>query len=126
MQTNDARNRFYGQLLPNVLNELQRMEETRIGLLLQSIREMVAKERDIAPIVAKCVDSIEEEINNVAPEGDTALVAEKFKVHFHESRYQRIFRFILRVIIRLNIHSLLFQHKIRLEMFHQTILNLKT
>merc|ERR1719384_642249 len=76
LKTNDARNRFYGQLLPNVLNELQRMEETRIGLLLQSIREMVAKERDIAPIVAKCVDAIEEGINDAAPEADTALSAE--------------------------------------------------
>ena len=57
------------------------MEETRIGLLLQSIREMVAKERDIAPIVAKCVDAMEEGINDVSPEGDTTLVAEKFKVN---------------------------------------------
>ena len=56
------------------------MEETRIGLLLQSIREMVAKERDIAPIVAKCVDAIEEGINDASTEADTALSAEKYKV----------------------------------------------
>ena len=56
------------------------MEETRIGLLLQSIREMVAKERDIAPIVAKCVDAIEEGIIDASPEADTALSAEKYKV----------------------------------------------
>ena len=42
---------------------------------------MVAKERDIAPIVAKCVDAIEEGINDAAPEADTALSAEKYKVN---------------------------------------------
>merc|ERR1719412_1674811 len=79
LKTNDARNRFYGQLLPNVLNELQRMEETRIALLTQSVREMIGKEREIAPIVAKCVDAMEESVNDIVPEGDTALVAEKYK-----------------------------------------------
>ena len=79
-QTNDARNRFYGQLLPSVLNELQRMEETRIALLTQSVREMIHKEREIAPIITKCVDSIEEATNDVVPESDTAMVAEKYKV----------------------------------------------
>ena len=43
---------------------------------------MVAKERDIAPIVAKCVDAIEEGINDASPEADTALSAEKYKVKF--------------------------------------------
>ena len=71
------------------MNELQRMEETRIGLQLQSIREMVAKERDIAPIVAKCVDAIEEGINDVNPEGDTALVAEKYKVNYFKVTFKK-------------------------------------
>ena len=65
------------------------MEETRIGLQLQSIREMVAKERDIAPIVAKCVDAIEEGINDVNPEGDTALVAEKYKVNYFKVTFKK-------------------------------------
>merc|ERR1712226_512838 len=79
LKTNDARNRFYGQLLPSVLNELQKMEETRIGLMNQSVRELIGKEREIAPIIEKCVDSIEEAVNDVVPEADTAMVAEKYK-----------------------------------------------
>ena len=56
------------------------MEETRIALLTQSVREMIHKEREIAPIITKCVDSIEEATNDVVPESDTAMVAEKYKV----------------------------------------------
>jgi len=58
------------------------MEETRIALLTQSVREMIGKEREIAPIVAKCVDAMEESVNDIVPEGDTALVSEKYKVEF--------------------------------------------
>ena len=56
------------------------MEETRIGLMNQSVRELIGKEREIAPIIEKCVDSIEEAVNEVVPEADTAMVAEKYKV----------------------------------------------
>ena len=57
------------------------MEETRIGLMNQSVRELIGKEREIAPIIEKCVDSIEEAVNDVVPEADTAMVAEKYKVN---------------------------------------------
>ena len=57
------------------------MEETRIGLMNQSVRELIGKEREIAPIIEKCVDSIEEAVNEVLPEADTAMVAEKYKVN---------------------------------------------
>ena len=80
-QTNEARNRFYGQLLPNVLNELQQMEQTRIALLTECIREMINKEREVAPIITRCHDAIEVAINDVVPEADTEMVVEKHKVH---------------------------------------------
>ena len=47
----------------------------------QSVRELIGKEREIAPIIEKCVDSIEEAVNEVVPEADTAMVAEKYKVN---------------------------------------------
>ena len=68
------------------------MEETRIGLLTESIREMVAKEREIEPIIVRCVDAMEEAIKDVVPEADTAMVAEKYKVdsilHLRLARHQ--------------------------------------
>ena len=57
------------------------MEETRIALLTQSVRELIGKEREIAPIIGKCIDAMEESVNAIIPESDTALVAEKYKVH---------------------------------------------
>ena len=59
------------------------MEETRIALLTESVREMIAKEREVAPIITRCIDAIEESINDVVPEADTAMVAEKYKVRFN-------------------------------------------
>ena len=68
---------------------------------------MVAKERDIAPIVAKCVDAIEEGINDVNPEGDTSLVAEKYKVnHFKVTSLKRTINIlIIRFLINLTIKN---------------------
>ena len=70
------------------------MEETRIGLMNQSVRELIGKEREIAPIIEKCVDSIEEAVNEVVPEADTAMVAEKYKVNRITPVFKYYFIFI--------------------------------
>ena len=57
------------------------MEQTRIALLTECIREMINKEREVAPIITRCHDAIEVAINDVVPEADTEMVVEKHKVH---------------------------------------------
>ena len=79
IKVNDAQNNFYGQLLPNVLNELRKMEESRIALMKQSVKAMITKEREMAVIVTKCVDAMEKAVDDVVPKSDTALVIEHYK-----------------------------------------------
>lgn len=53
LKANAAQNRYYNECLPSVLNELQKLEQTRISLLSQSINEMIAKDREVNPIIQK-------------------------------------------------------------------------
>ena len=56
------------------------MDQTRIAVLTECIREMINKEREVAPIITRCHDAIEDAINEVVPEADTEMVVEKYKV----------------------------------------------
>ena len=65
----------------------------------QSVRELIGKEREIAPIIEKCVDSIEEAVNEVVPEADTAMVAEKYKVNKTPPAFNLYIKSIIRIPI---------------------------
>ena len=79
LKSNTAQGRFYHDHLPSVLNELQRLEQTRIQILSHSVKKMVAREREVATIISRCHETIEDSFNNVNPAQDTTLVVEKFK-----------------------------------------------
>lgn len=78
-RTNDARHRHYFQLLPGVLGELEAMEKNRIALFNNCLLEMVSKEREVAPIVAKCQQAIVEAVRAVDPAKEAALTVDKLK-----------------------------------------------
>jgi len=79
LKTNAAQSQHYNSLLPNVLNDLQGLEQSRIQLLCQSVRSMVAKEQEVAAIMGKCHESICQSLEGVDTGQDTSLVVEKFK-----------------------------------------------
>jgi len=79
VKTNAFRQRYYYELLPGVLDELQDLEHKRIELIRHGMLSCIAKERQVAPIIAKCHDSISVAMNNIQPEKDSAIVIEKFK-----------------------------------------------
>ena len=58
MKTNDFQSKYYYEMLPEVLNQLQEVERTRIGLLRDSLLACVAKEKEVSPIISGCQDAI--------------------------------------------------------------------
>jgi hypothetical protein len=45
-------------MLPEILNQLQEIEKTRISLLRDSLLASVAKEKEVSPIIGGCHDAI--------------------------------------------------------------------
>jgi len=79
VKTNAFRQRYYYELLPGVLDELQALEQRRIELIRHGILSCIAKEREVMPIIVKCHDSINAAMDAIVPGKDTSIVIEKFK-----------------------------------------------
>ena len=58
VKTNDFQNKYYYDLLPEILNQLQEVEKTRIGLMRNSLKSCVSKEKEVTPIITGCHDAI--------------------------------------------------------------------
>jgi hypothetical protein len=58
VKTNDFQNKYYYELLPEVLNQLQEVEKSRISLIRDSLTACVSKENEVSPIISGCHDAI--------------------------------------------------------------------
>jgi hypothetical protein len=58
VKTNDFQNKYYYELLPEVLNQLQEVEKSRISLIRDSLTACVSKEKEVSPIISGCHDAI--------------------------------------------------------------------
>ena len=58
VKTNEFQSKYYLEKLPQVLNDLQRLEETRIEHLRDEILACAGKEREVMPIIQKCLDTV--------------------------------------------------------------------
>jgi hypothetical protein len=67
VKTNDFRRKYYYELLPEVLNQLQDLEKTRIGVMRDSLMACVNKEKEVAPIINGCHDVIVQALVSVNP-----------------------------------------------------------
>ncbi len=61
------------------MDGLQRLDEQRIDVLRSSILNCVGKEKEVAPIVTKCHDTIVGAMRAIDPLKDTCIVIERFK-----------------------------------------------
>ncbi|XP_066998676.1 formin-binding protein 1-like isoform X2 [Anabrus simplex] len=82
-KTNDLQNQHYHSLLPDVFRQLQDMDEKRIKNLKNFMIHSVDIERDVFPIISKCLDGIVKAAEQINEKEDTLMVIERYKSGFH-------------------------------------------
>ena len=73
---NEVRSKFYGNFQPSILNELQEMEEGRIGFLKKSIEGLLSKQRETSVSITNHCNSLTESIQSIDPKSVTSLFQE--------------------------------------------------
>lgn len=78
-KTNELQNRHFNELMPKVFNQLQELEERRITCLQSFIRQSALIERQVLPIIDKCVEGVITASDSIVPRDDSILVIERHK-----------------------------------------------
>jgi len=81
-KTNELQNQHYQTLLPAVFQQLQEMDDKRIKQIENYIRKGVETERNVFPIINKCLDGIIRAADGIDSAKDSRLVIEKYKSGF--------------------------------------------
>ncbi|KAL1509420.1 hypothetical protein ABEB36_004162 [Hypothenemus hampei] len=81
-QTNQLQRQHFRSGLPEVFRQLQELEEKRIKSIKNFIRSSVEIERNVFPIINKCLDGILKAADIINEKEDTLLVIEKYKSGF--------------------------------------------
>ena len=79
IKTNDFQREYYSKLFPKVLDDLQELEKSRIGIMRDSIKACVYKEKEVNSIINKCHDSMIQAMDDINPQEDTEIVIERYK-----------------------------------------------
>ena len=58
VKTNEFQSKYYYEMLPEILNQLQDLERTRISVMRDSLMSCVNKEKEVTPIITGCYDTI--------------------------------------------------------------------
>ncbi|EEB15230.1 Proline-serine-threonine phosphatase-interacting protein, putative, partial [Pediculus humanus corporis] len=85
-KTNDLQNQHYQQLMPDVFRHLQEMDEKRIKNIKNFMTQSVTIERNVFPIINKCLDGIINAANAVSEKEDTQMVIDRYKSGFQPPR----------------------------------------
>jgi len=79
IRANEHQRAFYYTNLPTVLNNLQNLEVSRTNFLKEVLLEGVQAEKEISPIIVKCLEEIERCIESIDATADTQLVIDRHK-----------------------------------------------
>ncbi|KAK1803629.1 hypothetical protein P4O66_021042 [Electrophorus voltai] len=79
---NQEQTEHYHTLIPNIFQKLQEMEERRIERVGESMKTFAEVDRQILPIVGKCLDGITKAAEGIEPKTDSAQVVESYKSGF--------------------------------------------
>ncbi|NXF87886.1 FNBP1 protein, partial [Eubucco bourcierii] len=79
---NGEQHEHYHTHIPTIFQKIQEMEERRIERLGESMRTFAEVDRQVAPIIGKCLDEITKAAEDIAPRSDSQLVIEAFKSGF--------------------------------------------
>ncbi|XP_053505667.1 formin-binding protein 1 isoform X8 [Ictalurus furcatus] len=79
---NQEQTEHYHTLIPNIFQKLQDMEERRIERVGDSMKTFAELDRQILPIVGKCIDGITRAAESIEAKTDSAQVVESYKSGF--------------------------------------------
>ncbi|KAF5899744.1 formin-binding protein 1-like isoform X14, partial [Clarias magur] len=79
---NQEQTEHYHTLIPNIFQRIQEMEERRIDRVGESMKTFAELDRQILPIVGKCLDGITKAAESIEAKTDSAQVVESYKSGF--------------------------------------------
>lgn len=81
-RTNDQQRQHYQYKLPDVFRQLQELDEKRIRSIRNFMVQSAQVERNVFPIINKCLDGIVNAANKINEKEDSLLVIERYKSGF--------------------------------------------
>ncbi|XP_053266631.1 formin-binding protein 1 homolog isoform X7 [Pleuronectes platessa] len=79
---NQEQNDHYYTIIPNIFQKLQDMEEKRIERIGVCMKTFADVDRQVLPIVGKCLDGMTKSAESIEPKTDSQQVVESFKSGF--------------------------------------------
>nr|XP_015222112.1 PREDICTED: formin-binding protein 1 isoform X27 [Lepisosteus oculatus] len=79
---NKEQNEHYYTLIPHIFQKIQEMEEKRIERVGESMKTFAEVDRQVLPIVGKCLDGMTKAAESIEPKTDSKQVIECFKSGF--------------------------------------------
>ncbi|XP_040819261.1 formin-binding protein 1 isoform X4 [Ochotona curzoniae] len=79
---NQEQHEYYHSHIPNIFQKIQEMEERRILRLGESMKMYAEVDRQVIPIIGKCLDGIVKAAESIDQKNDSQLVIEAFKSGF--------------------------------------------
>ncbi|KAM7392574.1 hypothetical protein PAMA_007609 [Pampus argenteus] len=79
---NQEQNEHYYTIIPNIFQKLQDMEEKRIERVGVCMKTFADVDRQVLPIVGKCLDGMTKAAESIEPKNDSKQVVESFKSGF--------------------------------------------
>ncbi|XP_020730461.2 formin-binding protein 1 isoform X13 [Odocoileus virginianus] len=79
---NHEQHEYYHTHIPNIFQKIQEMEERRIVRIGESVKTYAELDRQVIPIIGKCLDGIVKAAESIDPKNDSQLVVEAYKSGF--------------------------------------------
>ncbi|XP_041815502.1 formin-binding protein 1 isoform X7 [Chelmon rostratus] len=79
---NQEQNEHYFTVIPNIFQKLQDMEEKRIERIGVCMKTFADVDRQVLPIVGKCLDGMTKAAESIEPKSDSKQVVESYKSGF--------------------------------------------
>ncbi|XP_030623293.1 formin-binding protein 1 isoform X1 [Chanos chanos] len=79
---NQEQNEHYHTIIPNIFQRIQEMEERRIQRVGEAMKTFAEVDRQILPIVGKCLDGMTTSAESIEPQSDSKQVVESYKSGF--------------------------------------------
>ncbi|XP_066466599.1 formin-binding protein 1 isoform X10 [Tiliqua scincoides] len=79
---NHEQHEHYHTQIPNIFQKIQEMEERRIIRIGESMRTFAEVDRQVIPIIGRCLDEITKAADSIDQKNDSQLVIEAFKSGF--------------------------------------------
>ncbi|XP_032089345.1 formin-binding protein 1 isoform X12 [Thamnophis elegans] len=79
---NQEQREHYHTHIPSIFQKIQDMEERRIIRIGESMKTFAEVDRQVTPIIGKCLDEITKAVDSIDPKHDSQLVVDAFKSGF--------------------------------------------